>query len=50
MRNFENNCCGDPGGPSGMGKGTGDAAGGMVTFEPFLTEATDFCDLSLAEK
>lgn len=46
----ENNYFGHPSGPSGMGDGSGDAVGGEVAFEPFLTEPPPHCDLSLAGK
>jgi predicted outer membrane repeat protein len=50
LTSSENNYYGDPSGPSGMGNGKGDAVGGLVTFEPYLTEPPAHCDLSLAEK
>ena len=50
LTSSENNYYGDPSGPGGMGNGSGDAVGGLVAFEPFLTEPPSYCDLSLAEK
>jgi hypothetical protein len=45
----ENNYWGDPSGPGGKGPGSGDQVGRRITFDPFLTEAPSYCDLSLAQ-
>lgn len=44
-----NNYWGDPSGPSGMGPGAGDSVGKRITFAPFLTEAPEHCDPTLAQ-
>jgi predicted outer membrane repeat protein len=46
----QDNYWGDPGGPSGMGPGTGDNIGKGIVFEPFHTARPEFCDLTLSEQ
>lgn len=46
----ENNYWGDASGPSGMGPGSGDNVGKLVTFEPFQTVRPEYCDPALSEQ